>query len=108
MKVGNLVTLNQDVYPSLGTWFVQIWEGEDVAARIYGDDRETLNRRLKALGFEQAMPEPEPEPEEDPEDDDDEPICGACNGSGEGMYDGSTCYKCHGYGHERPEKDDEP
>ena len=108
MKVGNLVTLNQDVYPSLGTWFVQIWEGEDVVARIYGDDRETLNRRLKALGFDQAMPEPEPEPEEDPEDDDDEPICGACNGSGEGMYDGSTCYKCHGYGHERPEKDDEP
>lgn len=42
------------------------------------------------------------------EEDDDEPICSACNGSGEGMYDGSTCYKCHGYGHERCEKDNEP
>ena len=53
-KVGNLVTLNQDVYPSLGTWFIQIWEGEDVVARVYGDDRETLNRRLAALGFGDA------------------------------------------------------
>ncbi len=31
----------------------------------------------------------------EPEDD----ICPACNGSGEGMHDGSTCYKCGGYGH---------
>jgi hypothetical protein len=35
----------------------------------------------------------------EPEDDDEDDICSACNGSGEGMYDGSTCYKCHGYGH---------
>lgn len=44
----------------------------------------------------------------DAEDDDDEDdICSACNGSGEGMYDGSTCYKCHGHGHERPERDED-
>lgn len=54
LKVGNLVTLNQDPYPDLGTWFVQIWENGDVAARIYGDDRETLNRRLAALGFKES------------------------------------------------------
>jgi DnaJ-class molecular chaperone len=47
------------------------------------------------------------DPDQDFEDDD-EPICSACNGSGEGMYDGSTCYKCKGYGHERPERSDEP
>lgn len=25
-------------------------------------------------------------------------VCGACNGSGEGRYDGSRCYTCHGSG----------
>lgn len=33
---------------------------------------------------------------------DDEPtICGCCNGSGEGMYDGSTCGACRGSGEVR-------
>lgn len=34
------------------------------------------------------------------EDDeyDDEYICPACSGSGEGMWDGSTCRKCKGTG----------
>jgi RecJ-like exonuclease len=27
-----------------------------------------------------------------------EVICTFCNGSGEGMYDGSTCISCHGSG----------
>ena len=46
--------------------------------------------------------------EEIPEDeDDDEPICSACNGSGEGMYDGSTCYKCHGSGVEPGKREDD-
>ncbi len=31
-------------------------------------------------------------------DDDTEYLCGACNGSGEGMYDGSTCGSCKGSG----------
>jgi DnaJ-class molecular chaperone len=31
---------------------------------------------------------------------DDEEFCSACNGSGEGMYDGATCYKCKGTGEE--------
>jgi len=39
------------------------------------------------------------EPEDEDEDEDEEfGICGACNGSGEGMYDGSTCYACGGAG----------
>lgn len=48
-KQGSLVTLNQDPYPSLGEWFVQFWERGDVAARVYGNDRETLNRRCELL-----------------------------------------------------------
>lgn len=30
----------------------------------------------------------------------DAPICSACNGSGEGGHDGSTCQTCRGCGHE--------
>lgn len=33
-----------------------------------------------------------------PEDDDEGGICSACNGSGEGMHDGTTCGTCHGRG----------
>lgn len=37
---------------------------------------------------------------------DDYPICPHCDGSGEGMYDGSSCYSCRGTGVERDEEDD--
>jgi len=47
------------------------------------------------------------EPEEDIEEDDEDEICSWCSGSGEGMYDGSTCGKCHGNGVEPREKDDD-
>ena len=30
-------------------------------------------------------------------------ICNSCNGSGEGMYDGSTCHACRGNGEYRDE-----
>lgn len=36
--------------------------------------------------------------EDNIDEDDGWEICPACSGSGEGMYDGSTCYKCRGYG----------
>jgi len=32
------------------------------------------------------------------EKEDEDEICGRCNGSGEGMYDGSTCSACKGAG----------
>ena len=38
-------------------------------------------------------------------DDDGYEICHRCNGSGEGMYDGSTCGFCKGTGEEPVEKD---
>lgn len=33
-------------------------------------------------------------------------ICTACNGSGEGMYDGTRCRSCGGSGVERTERDE--
>lgn len=53
-RQGSLTTVNQDPYPSLGDWFVQFWEGDDVAARVYGNDMETLRRRCAVI----ATPQP--------------------------------------------------
>lgn len=38
---------------------------------------------------------------------DDPLICGACNGSGEGMHDGAICSECRGKGEVLPEGGDE-
>lgn len=35
------------------------------------------------------------------------PLCAACSGSGEGMYDGSTCCQCGGQGVVNPSEDDD-
>lgn len=35
---------------------------------------------------------------EDDEDEDCDDICPGCNGSGEGMYDGTRCSRCKGRG----------
>lgn len=45
-----------------------------------------------------------------PEEPEEPGICVACNGSGEGKYDGTTCSTCHGKGVERvkAEEDEEP
>lgn len=51
LKVGNLVTLNQDQYPALGDWFVQVWDGDEVAMRVYGNDNAQIFARLKQLGL---------------------------------------------------------
>lgn len=39
-------------------------------------------------------------------DEDDYDICPRCNGSGEGMYDGTTCRVCKGSGVEPHVRDD--
>lgn len=36
--------------------------------------------------------------------DDDPGYCANCSGSGEGPYEGATCYKCHGSGVARREE----
>jgi len=40
-------------------------------------------------------------------DDDEDEICSWCGGSGEGMYDGSNCRKCHGSGVEPVDKEED-
>ncbi len=57
-KVGNLVTLTGGEYPGLGQWFVQLWDGDEIAARVYGDDREAINRRVAALNTPPAAQRP--------------------------------------------------
>ena len=49
LKLGNLVTLNLDGYPALGRFFVQIWEGDSVVARVYGDSQEEVLYRANDL-----------------------------------------------------------
>jgi hypothetical protein len=63
----------------------------------YQDNWEAIFGRNKPADDLPITMEPD-DTDVEPEDDEDD-ICSACNGSGEGMYDGSTCYKCHGYGH---------
>lgn len=40
-------------------------------------------------------------------DEQEDVVCGTCNGSGEGMYDGTRCHHCRGGGLEPKERDDE-
>ena len=44
-KQGNLVTFNEDPCPVLGGLFVQFWDGEEVAARVYANDLKALRQR---------------------------------------------------------------
>lgn len=48
-QVGRLVTLNQDTYPGLGEWFVQLRDGDEVVARVYGKDHEQIRQRIATL-----------------------------------------------------------
>lgn len=48
-KLGSLLTCTQDDYPGLGAWFGQIWEGNDVVARVYGNDHKQVRERASKL-----------------------------------------------------------
>ena len=51
------------------------------------------------VGYREDLPATEGEVEYGDDTYDDEPsICSACNGSGEGFADGTTCSKCKGKG----------
>lgn len=52
IRVGRLPTMNQDEYPGLGGWWVQLRigsDGEEVLARVYGDTPEQAHSRAAAL-----------------------------------------------------------
>ncbi len=53
LRRGNLPTLNQDDYPGLGDWWVQIWQGDgdaaEVVARVYGGTPFVASKRAEAV-----------------------------------------------------------
>lgn len=55
-KVGCLLTVNDDQYPALPGLFGQLWDGEVVAARVYGNSREEVNARVAALNVNPSAP----------------------------------------------------
>ncbi|MBB3324905.1 hypothetical protein [Atlantibacter sp. RC6] len=58
IRVGLLPTMNQDEYPGLGDWWVQLRIGEDydeVLARVYGATPQEANNRAEALACRAAM-----------------------------------------------------
>ncbi|SLO25059.1 Uncharacterised protein [Klebsiella pneumoniae] len=58
IRVGHLPTMNQDDYPGLGDWWVQLRIGEDsdeVLARVYGATPQEANNRAEALACRAAM-----------------------------------------------------
>ncbi|HFF8853441.1 DUF551 domain-containing protein [Klebsiella pneumoniae] len=63
IRVGRLPTMNQDDYPGLGDWWVQLRIGEDsdeVLARVYGATPQEANNRAEALACRAAMLHAEP------------------------------------------------
>lgn len=56
--VGRLVTLTQEEYPGLGQWFVQLRDGDEVIARVYGKDHEQIRHRIAKLNVATATPQP--------------------------------------------------
>ena len=57
LHVGNLPTINQDDYPALGAWWIQLWDGDSVFARVYGASPEEAYNRASMLA---ASPEAKP------------------------------------------------
>lgn len=58
ISVGRLPTMNQDDYPGLGDWWVQLRIGKDsdeVLARVYGATPQEANSRAVALACRAAM-----------------------------------------------------
>lgn len=65
IKVGNLPTANQDDYPDLGDWWVQLRIGPDndeVLARVYGSTPQQAYERAVLLAKQQPPQIPEPSP----------------------------------------------
>lgn len=50
-RVGNLPTMNSDRYPALEAWWVQVWQGEKVFARVYGaTPKQARDRAVTVVG----------------------------------------------------------
>lgn len=65
IRVGRLPTMNQDDYPGLGDWWVQLRIGDnfdEVLARVYGATPQEANNRAQALACCAAMLQGKAEP----------------------------------------------
>lgn len=59
IRVGRLPTMNQDEYPGLGAWWVQLRVGsefDEVLARVYGETPEQAHIRAVALAAQAHQP----------------------------------------------------
>ena len=81
-------------------------KGDKQRPTNYDKFSENFDRIFGKKGNEVVSQEEYDDATEDDEDAEEE-ICSWCSGSGEGMYDGATCQKCHGCGVEPSEKEDE-
>lgn len=63
----------------------------------------------RIFGSKQAVTDTVEDADEDEDEDEEyeDEICSGCSGSGEGMWDGATCTKCHGCGVEPTEKEND-
>lgn len=58
IRVGRLPTMNQDEYPGLSEWWVQLRigeDGEEVLARVYGNTPEQAHSRATALAAQSGQ-----------------------------------------------------
>ena len=85
---------------------IKIMDG-DMDSPCYVVDFTESDPKYPQVGFyleRELTPLTDDERDEWENREEDEGYCGSCNGSGEGMYDGSVCSSCAGTGVDKPTK----
>lgn len=54
--VGNLMTLSDCEYPGMGAYFKQVWDGDDLVARVYGNSFDEAHARAQAIAGRAYQP----------------------------------------------------
>jgi hypothetical protein len=52
-EVGNLLTMSDSEYPGMGGMFAQVWQGDDLIARVYGDSADEVRARATQVATAQ-------------------------------------------------------
>jgi hypothetical protein len=53
-NVGNLLTMSDSEYPGMGAMFAQVWQGDALIARVYGDSAEEVRNRAARIALAAA------------------------------------------------------